>query len=51
MDLNDNGMTGVRCGRYESEQALLQEQDDCVILLRLDTYATAQEAEAATKAV
>ncbi len=50
VDLNDDGMTGVRCGSYEEAQALLQEHDDCVILLRMDTFATAQEAEAEAEA-
>ena len=43
------GLTALSCGAYAEQEQHIKDSD-CVILLRLDTFATAEEAEAEVEA-
>ncbi len=44
MDLMGDGWMGIPCGEYTAQEQFIKDSD-CVILLRMDTFATAEEAE------
>ena len=45
IDLGDDGWQDVWCGEYAEQEQNIKDSD-CVILLRMDTFATAKEAKA-----
>ena len=49
IDLLGDGWMGISCGAYAEQERFIK-GNDCVILLRLDTFATAEEAEAEVEA-
>lgn len=48
MDLTGDGFMGIPCGDYTAQEQCIKDSD-CVILLRMDTFATAEEAETEAK--
>ncbi len=49
VDLGSGGWRGVGCGEYTEREQNIKD-NDCVILLRMDTFATAQQAKAEAEA-
>ncbi len=45
IDLGNDGWMDVGCGEYAEQEQNIKDSD-CVILLRMDTFATAKEAKA-----